>query len=50
MFCFGSIKELQKTGVELKDLHREFVDDLTFNIPNEAGTYRRVKEDIRLLV
>lgn len=43
--CLGSIAEVkEKTGVELKDLHREFVDDLTFKIPNEAGTYRRVKE------
>jgi isoleucyl-tRNA synthetase len=45
MICFGSIQDLKaKTGVELKDLHREFVDDLTFTLPNEAGTYRRVKE------
>lgn len=43
--CVGSIEELKKlTGIELKDLHREYVDDLTFTKTNEPGTYRRVKE------
>jgi isoleucyl-tRNA synthetase len=43
--CMGSIADLKKyTGVELKDLHREYVDDLTFSIPGEEGTYRRIPE------
>ncbi len=43
--CMGSITDLKKyTGVEVKDLHREFVDDLTFTLPNEEGTYRRIPE------
>nr|MCH9820645.1 isoleucine--tRNA ligase [Gammaproteobacteria bacterium] len=43
--CIGSIEELKVlTGVEVTDLHREFVDDLTFTLPGEAGTYRRISE------
>ncbi|MFN0001688.1 MAG: isoleucine--tRNA ligase [Pseudohongiellaceae bacterium] len=43
--CIGSIAELEKfTGVLVQDLHREYVDDLTFTIAGEAGTYRRVSE------
>ena len=43
--CIGSIAELEKfTGVLVQDLHREYVDDLTFTIAGEAGTYRRVPE------
>jgi isoleucyl-tRNA synthetase len=43
--CLGSIAELQeRTGVLVGDLHREFVDDLTFTQPNEPGVYRRVPE------
>lgn len=43
--CLGSIAEVkEKTGIELNDLHREFVDDLTFKMPGEVGTYRRIKE------
>jgi isoleucyl-tRNA synthetase len=43
--CFGSKKELEeKTGVKLNDLHREFVDDLTFSIKGEAGVYKRIPE------
>lgn len=46
IYCVGSIAELAKlTGTSpLTDLHREFVDDLTFTIPGEIGTYKRVKE------
>ena len=45
MICIGSIAELQEhTGVLVADLHREYVDDLTFELPGEAGTYRRVSE------
>lgn len=43
--CMGSIAELkQYTGVEVKDLHREYVDDLTFTLPGEEGTYKRIPE------
>lgn len=43
--CLGSIEEVkQHTGVALTDLHREFVDDLTFEKAGEAGIYRRVPE------
>ncbi len=43
--CIESIEELKKyTGEEVTDLHREFVDDLTFEIPGEEGTYRRISE------
>jgi isoleucyl-tRNA synthetase len=43
--CIGSIAELEQyTGVRVADLHREFVDALTFTLPGEPGTYRRVEE------
>jgi len=43
--CIGSIAELEGyTGVRVSDLHREFVDDLTFTLPDEDGEYRRVEE------
>lgn len=43
--CMGSIADLKKyTGTEVKDLHREFVDDLTFTIAGEEGTYKRIPE------
>jgi isoleucyl-tRNA synthetase len=43
--CMGSIAELHDyTGVLVQDLHREYVDDLTFTIAGEEGTYRRVEE------
>lgn len=43
--CIGSIAELKKyTGVEVTDLHREFVDDLNFTVPGEEGTYKRIPE------
>ena len=43
--CIGSIEELKVlTGVEVTDLHREFVDELTFTLPGEEGTYRRISE------
>lgn len=43
--CVGSREELLNlTGVEVEDLHREFVDHLTFQLPGEDGTYRRVAE------
>lgn len=45
VYCVGSIEELHKlTGTKVSDLHREFVDDLTFTLAGEEGTYRRVPE------
>ncbi|MCB9061323.1 MAG: isoleucine--tRNA ligase [Halobacteriovoraceae bacterium] len=43
--CIGSIEELTKyTGLEVNDLHREFVDKLTFSIPGETGEYIRISD------
>ena len=43
--CVGSIDELYDyTGVRVDDLHREHVDDLTFQIEGQEGTYRRIEE------
>jgi isoleucyl-tRNA synthetase len=43
--CIGSRQELKDlTGVAVDDLHREYVDDLTFTLEGEAGTYRRIEE------
>jgi isoleucyl-tRNA synthetase len=41
--CIGSIKELEEyTGVKVDDLHRETVDDLTFE--KDGKTYKRIPE------
>ena len=43
--CIGSQEELAAlTGTLVDDLHREFVDDLTFTKDGESGVYRRVPE------
>jgi isoleucyl-tRNA synthetase len=43
--CVGSIAELEKlTNSKVTDLHREFVDPLTFSKAGEAGVYRRIPE------
>ncbi len=43
--CIGSRAELkQYTGVEVDDLHREYVDELTFELDGEDGVYRRIEE------
>lgn len=43
--AIGSIEELKKyTDVEVDDLHREVVDELTFTKEGEAGTYKRIPE------
>jgi isoleucyl-tRNA synthetase len=43
--CMGSIADLKKyTGKEVSDLHREYVDDLSFTIPGEEGLYKRIPE------
>ena len=43
--CIGSIDELEKySGTRVEDLHREYVDELTFTLDGEEGVYRRVEE------
>ncbi len=43
--CIGSLDELEAyTGQRVDDLHREYVDPLTFTLQGEDGTYRRVEE------
>ncbi len=43
--CIGSIDELEQySGVRVNDLHREYVDELSFTVAGEEGTYRRVEE------
>lgn len=43
--CVGSIEELkQYSGVEIQDLHREVVDDISFTVSGEQGTYHRIPE------
>jgi isoleucyl-tRNA synthetase len=43
--CMGSIADLEKfTGKKVSDLHREYVDELTFTLPGEEGTYKRIPE------
>lgn len=43
--CLGSVAELEKfSGQKVADLHREYVDGITFTIAGEAGTYKRIPE------
>ena len=43
--CLGSIDELaERTGTRVDDLHREFVDDLTFPDSTGSGVMRRVPQ------
>ena len=43
--CIGSREELENlTGTHPHDLHREYVDPLTFTIDGEPGVYRRIEE------
>ncbi|MDT4894744.1 MAG: isoleucyl-tRNA synthetase [Pseudonocardiales bacterium] len=47
MVCVGSLNELRElSGVDLGDPHRPYVDDVTFTVPGEDGTYRRVPQVI----
>ena len=49
MVAVGSLAELSElTGRDLADLdpHRPFIDDVTFTLPGEEGTYRRVRQVI----
>ncbi|MBV1906003.1 MAG: isoleucine--tRNA ligase [Pseudomonadales bacterium] len=43
--CIGSVAELKSySGIEVADLHREFVDPVEFSIEGEAGVYRRITD------
>jgi isoleucyl-tRNA synthetase len=43
--CIGSIEELeQKSGAKVVDLHKHYVDELTWPSPDGTGTMRRVPE------
>ncbi|KQS59680.1 isoleucine--tRNA ligase [Geodermatophilus sp. Leaf369] len=49
MVAIGSLAELSElTGRDLADLdpHRPFIDDVTFTLPGEEGTFRRVRQVI----
>jgi isoleucyl-tRNA synthetase len=50
VFCVGSRAELAALAgnpdIATMDPHRPFVDDVTFTLPGEEGTYRRVPEVI----
>ncbi|MCW2620068.1 MAG: ileS, partial [Modestobacter sp.] len=49
MIVVGSLAELSGlTGTDLSELdpHRPFIDDVTFTVPGEEGTYRRVRQVI----
>jgi isoleucyl-tRNA synthetase len=49
MVCVGSLAELSAlTGTDLSELdpHRPFIDDVSFTVDGEEGTYRRVPEVI----
>jgi isoleucyl-tRNA synthetase len=47
MVCVGSLAELRGlSGVDLTDPHRPYVDDVTFTLDGEEGTYRRVPQVI----
>src|SRR3989338_8105015 len=43
--CIGSLEELEAlTGKKFKDIHRHFIDDVSFQLPKEEGTYHRISE------
>jgi isoleucyl-tRNA synthetase len=43
IICLGSIQELEQlTGVKIQDLHRHFIDDLTFT--KDGKTFKRIPE------
>lgn len=44
--CIGSIAELKELSGrdDITDLHKHFVDPITFTIPGERGVYKRVDE------
>ncbi|MBQ4839769.1 isoleucine--tRNA ligase [Pseudoalteromonas luteoviolacea] len=43
--CIGSIEELERySGIRVDDLHRDYVDDISFSVAGEEGTYQRIEE------
>jgi isoleucyl-tRNA synthetase len=43
--CIGSVEELkEKSGQEVEDLHKHYVDEITWPTPDGKGTMRRVPE------
>ncbi len=45
MLCVGSIAELEKlSGKKVKDLHKHFVDDITFPSPKTGKLMKRIPE------
>jgi isoleucyl-tRNA synthetase len=43
--AMGSVEELKKySGIEVNDLHREFVDEVNFSVEGEEGIYKRIPE------
>jgi isoleucyl-tRNA synthetase len=49
MVAVGSLAELSELSgrdLSLLDPHRPFIDDITFTLPGEEGTYRRVRQVI----
>ncbi len=47
LVCVGSLAQLRElSGVELADPHRPYVDDVSFTVDGEPGTYRRVPQVI----
>lgn len=43
--CIGSVEELESlSGIKVDDLHREFVDDISFSIDGEEGEYKRISD------
>lgn len=45
MVCLGSKKELEeRSGKKVKDLHKHFIDDITFKCEKCGGTMKRVPE------
>jgi isoleucyl-tRNA synthetase len=45
IICIGSVAELEQySGIKVTDLHRDSVDDISFAVDNEPGTYRRITD------
>ena len=45
LICIGSVEELEKlSGKKPADLHKHFVDDITFKSPKSGKTMRRIPE------
>lgn len=43
--CIGSIEELEKySGIKVNDLHRETIDEITFQVNGQEGTYKRISD------